>query len=164
MKEEQDDLTLVYMFGYKNGKDSMKAENERLLLIEQGAADLCDKCGWRMKFPNEECRNCENAKLRDEIERLRERGETTEWFWRIVDADGLGNVPSDEAAALNLLVWKANLYDASRKQEEALRAALLWYAERYCEQGFHADCCGKLGDDCRGCRARAALEGEKADD
>jgi ribosomal protein L40E len=71
MKEEQDDLTLVYMFGYKNGKDSMKAEIERLLLIEQGAADLCDKCGWRMKFPNEECRNCENAKLRDEIERLR---------------------------------------------------------------------------------------------
>ena len=30
MKEEQDDLTLVYMFGYKNGKDSMKAENKRL--------------------------------------------------------------------------------------------------------------------------------------
>ena len=71
MKEEQDDLTLVYMFGYKNGKDSLKAEIERLLLIEQGAANLCDKCGWRMKFPNEECRNFENAKLRDEIERLR---------------------------------------------------------------------------------------------
>ena len=30
MSEPQDDLTLVYMFGYKNGKDSMKAENERL--------------------------------------------------------------------------------------------------------------------------------------
>ena len=30
MKEEQDDLTLVYMFGYKNGKESMKAENDRL--------------------------------------------------------------------------------------------------------------------------------------
>jgi len=45
-------------------------EIERLLLIEQGAANPCDKCGWRMKFPNEECRNCENAKLRDEIERL----------------------------------------------------------------------------------------------
>jgi len=71
MKEEQDDLTLVYMFGYKNGKDSMKAEIERLLLIEQGAAEPCDTCGWRMKFPNAECRNCENAKLRDEIERLR---------------------------------------------------------------------------------------------
>ena len=48
------------------------AEIERLLLIEQGAADLCDTCGWRMKFPNQECRNCENAKLRDEIERLRD--------------------------------------------------------------------------------------------
>lgn len=72
MKEEQDDLTLVYMFGYKNGKDSMKGEIERLLLIEQGAADLCDKCGWRMKFPNEECRNCENAKLREETKRLLE--------------------------------------------------------------------------------------------
>ena len=30
MKDEPDDLTLVYMFGYKNGKDRMKAENERL--------------------------------------------------------------------------------------------------------------------------------------
>ena len=30
MTGTQDDLTLVYMFGYKNGKDSMKAENERL--------------------------------------------------------------------------------------------------------------------------------------
>jgi plasmid stabilization system protein ParE len=33
VKEEQDDLTLVYMFGYKNGKDSMKAENERLRAV-----------------------------------------------------------------------------------------------------------------------------------
>lgn len=30
MSEPQDDLTLVYMFGYKNGKGSMKAENKRL--------------------------------------------------------------------------------------------------------------------------------------
>ena len=30
MKEEQDDLTLVYMFGFKNGRNSMKAENNRL--------------------------------------------------------------------------------------------------------------------------------------
>ena len=90
MKEEQDDLTLVYMFGYKNGKDSLKDEIERLLLIEQGAANLCDKCGWRMKFPNEECRNCENAKLRDEIERLRAalRG--------VLNADGV----TDEIAKL----------------------------------------------------------------
>jgi len=85
MKEEQDDLTLVYMFGYKNGKDSMKAEIERLLLIEQGAADLCDKCGWRMKFPNEECRNCENAKLRDEIERLREKNKRLQSALRVMD-------------------------------------------------------------------------------
>ena len=71
MTEELDDLTRVYMYGFKNGKDSLKDEVERLLLIEQGAAEPCDTCGWRMKFPNEECRNCENAKLRDEIERLR---------------------------------------------------------------------------------------------
>ena len=71
MSEELDDLTLVYMYGFKNGKDSLKDEIERLLLIEQGAAEPCDTCGWRMRFPHEECRNCENAKLRDEIERLR---------------------------------------------------------------------------------------------
>jgi hypothetical protein len=39
MKEEQDDLTLVYMFGYKNGKDSMKAENERLRAVLREIAD-----------------------------------------------------------------------------------------------------------------------------
>ena len=72
MTEDLDDLTLIYMYGLKNGKDSLKDEIERLLLIEQGAAEPCDTCGWRMKFPNAECRNCENAKLRDEIERLRE--------------------------------------------------------------------------------------------
>ena len=30
MKEEQDDLTLVYMFGFKNGRNSTKDEIERL--------------------------------------------------------------------------------------------------------------------------------------
>ena len=30
MKEEQDDLTLVYMFGYKNGRNSTKDEIGRL--------------------------------------------------------------------------------------------------------------------------------------
>ena len=38
MKEEQDDLTLVYMFGYKNGKGSMKAENKRLRAALQAIA------------------------------------------------------------------------------------------------------------------------------
>jgi hypothetical protein len=39
VKEEQDDLTLVYMFGYKNGKESMKAENERLRAALREIAD-----------------------------------------------------------------------------------------------------------------------------
>lgn len=30
MSETQDDLTLVYMFGFRKGQDSMKAEIERL--------------------------------------------------------------------------------------------------------------------------------------
>ena len=30
MKEEQDDLTLVYMFGFKNGRNSTKDEIGRL--------------------------------------------------------------------------------------------------------------------------------------
>ena len=30
MKEEQDDLTLVYMFGFKNGRNSTKDEINRL--------------------------------------------------------------------------------------------------------------------------------------
>jgi hypothetical protein len=30
MKEEQDDLTLVYMFGFKNGRNSTKDETNRL--------------------------------------------------------------------------------------------------------------------------------------
>ena len=38
MTGTQDDLTLVYMFGYKNGKDSMKAENKRLLEALQAIA------------------------------------------------------------------------------------------------------------------------------
>lgn len=33
--------------------------------------------------------------------------ETTEWFWRIVDDAGLADVPSDEQAALRLLVQRA---------------------------------------------------------
>lgn len=40
--------------------------------------------------------------------------EGTEWFWRIVDANGLGNVPSDETEALRLLCTKAARYDEMR--------------------------------------------------
>jgi hypothetical protein len=54
-------------------------------------------------------------------------------------------------------------YQSLWKENERLRAVLLWYAESYCSEGFNADCCGKLSeDDCRGCRARTAL-GEKTD-
>ena len=34
MSDKQDDLTLVYMYGFKNGQESMKAENERLRAAE----------------------------------------------------------------------------------------------------------------------------------
>ena len=33
MTEDLDDLTLVYMYGFKNGEQSMKAEIERLRAI-----------------------------------------------------------------------------------------------------------------------------------
>ena len=38
MIEELDDLTLVYMYGAKNGRDSMKDENERLRAALQAIA------------------------------------------------------------------------------------------------------------------------------
>jgi len=47
MIEELDDLTLVYMYGAKNGRDSMKDEIERLraaldqLLDDMGEDGLC---------------------------------------------------------------------------------------------------------------------------
>jgi len=39
----------------------------------------------------------------DEIERLQDNS-GTEWFWRIVDAAGLADVPSDEEEALRLIL------------------------------------------------------------
>jgi len=97
MTEDLDDLTLIYMYGFKNGKDSLKDEIERLLLIEQGSAEPCDTCGWRMKFPNAECRNCENAKLRDEIKRLRAALRAIAAY--DTDADGNWGFFRDEADA-----------------------------------------------------------------
>jgi hypothetical protein len=60
MTEDLDDLTLVYMYGFKNGEQSMKAEIERLqvtmdvLLVDRRAT------------------LSENHDLWREIERLRE--------------------------------------------------------------------------------------------
>lgn len=45
-------------------------------------------------------------------------GEGTEWFWRIVDANGLSNVSSDEQTALGELCRKAEAYDALRPAGE----------------------------------------------
>ena len=109
MIEELDDLTLVYMYGFKNGKDSLKDEIERLLLIEQGAAEPCDTCGWRMKFPNEKCRNCENAKLRDEIERLRAalRYYASDAAWTCAQVEGAdGDYGRIARAALEAIKYK----------------------------------------------------------
>ena len=40
----------------------------------------------------------------------------------------------------------------------ALRAALTWYADQFCEFGTSNEGCGKFDDDvCAGCKARSAL-------
>lgn len=81
----------------------------------------------------------ENAELRDKIERMLEEIQELKADWRAVMTE-------------NHDLWR---------EIERLRAACFWYAEHFCREGFHADCCGTLGDDCRGCLARAALNGEK---
>lgn len=45
----------------------------------------------------------------------------TEWFWRIVDADGLGDVPSDEGDALRLLCRRAAERDRLLEENAMLR-------------------------------------------
>ena len=40
--------------------------------LQQVSALTCDKCGWAMQFPGEECRNCGYEALRAENARLRE--------------------------------------------------------------------------------------------
>lgn len=58
-------------------------------------------------------------------------GSGTEWFWRIVDADGLGDVPSDEEAALRLLCRRSaeafTLRETVAKLKEALKLITLQY-------------------------------------
>jgi len=45
VSEEQDDLTLVYMYGFKNGEQSMKAEIERLrAALRHYASDAAWTC------------------------------------------------------------------------------------------------------------------------
>jgi ribosomal protein L40E len=45
---------------------------ERVAELEQVSAEVCDKCGWAMKFPGENCRNCERDSLRAKLDRAKE--------------------------------------------------------------------------------------------
>jgi hypothetical protein len=50
--------------------------------------------------------------------------EGTEWFWRIVDANGLGDVPSDEGPALRLLCERAAKAQWLKAENARLQAEL----------------------------------------
>lgn len=56
-----------------NYLDSVKLLEAELLSVKQVTGELCDICGWAMKFPGEKCR-CELAKenegYRDQIDLL----------------------------------------------------------------------------------------------
>lgn len=50
--------------------------------------------------------------------------EGTEWFWRIVDQNGIADVPSDEEAALRLILTRLTGYERLfAKVSEDFRAA-----------------------------------------
>ena len=38
----------------------LRLQNE---ILVQTTAELCDRCGWRMKFPGQPCRHCEAPAL-----------------------------------------------------------------------------------------------------
>ena len=61
--------------------------------------------------------------------------ETTEWFWRIVDEVGLADVPSDEQAALRLLVQRAARAEARPAVDREAVARELWNLATGCEPG-----------------------------
>ena len=48
--------------------EQLREENA---LLKQTSALLCDKCGWAMKFPDEECAHCERYRLREENAKLK---------------------------------------------------------------------------------------------
>ena len=53
-------------------RNILRAENAQL---KQVSALTCDKCGWAMQFPGEECRNCGYEALRAENARLSEEND-----------------------------------------------------------------------------------------
>ena len=36
--------------------EELRSQND---ILVQTTAELCDRCGWRMKFPGQPCRHCE---------------------------------------------------------------------------------------------------------
>jgi hypothetical protein len=40
--------------------EELRLQNE---ILVQTTAELCDRCGWRMKFPGQPCRHCEAPAL-----------------------------------------------------------------------------------------------------
>jgi ribosomal protein L32 len=42
---------------------------QRVFELEQVSADVCEKCGWAMKFPDEPCRNCYYHDTREAAEK-----------------------------------------------------------------------------------------------
>lgn len=56
--------------------------------------------------------------------------EETEWFWRIVDEAGLADVPSDEQAALRLLVQRAARAEARPAVDREAAWLIEWPANR----------------------------------
>lgn len=63
------------------------------------------------------CPNCQPPEVKPPVVG---EGETCEWFWRIVDAHGLADLPSDEESALRLLVDRAS----TSPREAGLREAI----------------------------------------
>lgn len=65
-------------------------------------------------------------------------------------------------AVRNDIEKAATALSSAQAEIERLRGVLFWYADQFCELGPYTEACGKLtGDDCSGCLARTALNGDR---
>jgi hypothetical protein len=78
-KEQLDTIRALHAQGYSIFGTDLRAlldEVERLTndlaMARQVSGELCEACGWAMKFPGEPCR-CELVKWRDEWEAFKAR-------------------------------------------------------------------------------------------
>lgn len=66
--------TLEFVAHSKRDVDSLLSEvfalKAEVASLRQVSAELCEDCGWAMRFPGEECRNCECARLEVENDAL----------------------------------------------------------------------------------------------